>query len=198
MRTKLLAIVAIGPVVVLLTTTRPALAHSADGPAAHRLGLEVDPLPFFAHGFSVHAEYKPAPLSRLRLTLGAFGFRAEADQGTTNSGFTKTTRAVEISAQYFVVPYNAGGLFAGAYVFGYANAYDYAGIPETAHRYTLVPTLAAGFQWLPWSKGPYLTPWAAVGRPLKQSDEAVIAGHRYEEAALVFVLALHVGWEFAL
>lgn len=181
----------------LAALARPCAAGAAE-PAAYRLGVELDPLPFFARGFSVHSEYKPAPLPRLRVTLGAFGFRDEPAADSENAGFTRTTRAVEVSAQYFAIPYHAGGLFSGLYVFGYGLRYEYASVSTTAHRYELVPALATGFQWLPWSKGPYITPWVAAGLPLFRSDEAVIAGHRFHDPAFHYVLAAHVGWEFAL
>lgn len=46
----------------------------ADEDLGYRVGAEVDPLPFFEHGFSVHAEAKP--FARLRSTFGAFALRS--------------------------------------------------------------------------------------------------------------------------
>jgi hypothetical protein len=159
-----------------------------------RLGVELDPLPFFSHGFSVHAELKP--FSRFRLTFGAFGFRSSADSGD-NAGFTAEARAAELSVQYFVVPWSGGGLFAGVY--GFFERWEYSRSDSTgsAVAYWLVPAPAVGFQWLPWKEGPYLAPWAALGFPIRRGNHQVGA-YAYDEPGIYPVLALHIGYEFAL
>ena len=81
-----------------------------------RFGPEIDPLPFFSHGYSVHVGWKPPGVPRLRFTLGAYGSRTDVS-GSDNADWELTQRALEASVQYFVVPYHRGGLFAGLYLF---------------------------------------------------------------------------------
>lgn len=183
-------------VLALLFVARPSLADEASSPApsGFRLGAEIDPLPFFSHGFSVHAELKP--FTRVRLTFGAFGFRSSSSSGS-NAGFTAEARAAEISVQYFVLPWSGGGLFAGVYGFAHRFEYTRDDTPGSAVAYWLTPAPAVGFQWLPWKKGPYITPWAALGFPIRRGSHQV-GTHEFEEPGIYPVLALHIGYEFEL
>jgi len=185
-----------GPLIALLLLASPCAAESGSSERAPsvRLGAEVDPLPFFSHGFSVHAEFKPS--TRVRLTLGAFGYENSPSSGN-NAGFTAATLSGELSVQYFVLPWSGGGLFAGLYGFFQRWEYSRSDTPETAAAYWLTPAPAAGFQWLPWKKGPYVVPWAALGVPIRRGSHQV--GDRvFDEPSLFPVLALHIGYEFGL
>lgn len=183
-------------VIASLFLASPCAAEDASSEPSRevRIGGEIDPLPFFSHGFSVHAELKP--VTRLRLTLGAFGFRSSPSSGD-NAGFTAEARAAEISVQYFVLPWSGGGLFGGVYVFFQRWEYSRSDTPETAVAYWLTPAPALGFQWLPWKKGPYVTPWAALGVPIRRGNHRV-GEQVFDEPSLYPVLALHIGYEFTL
>jgi hypothetical protein len=164
---------------------------------AWRLAAEVDPLPFFEHGFSFHAALKPGFASRLRITLGAFGTTRDASSGSVNEGWTAAQRAIEVSGQYFPFDPEGRGWFAGVYVFLQRWSYTRDDIGGEAKGYWVTPAPAVGFQWLPWKLGPYVTPWAALGVPLR-SGARRLGDHVYEEPALFPVLALHIGYELAL
>lgn len=62
----------------------------------------------------------------------------------------------------------------------------------------LSPAPAVGFQWLPWKRGPYLTPWTALAIPVARGVEPRIGGRTYEESSAMLILALHLGYEFEL
>lgn len=174
-----------------------ASTAAADERASHfRLATEVDPLPFFMHGYSVHAAWKPDVAARLRFTLGAFGFRQETTG--TNSGFETRVDAFETSAVYYPFSGFLRGLFGGLYVFEQRYRYTRSDTPGEALRHWITPAPAIGFQWLPWGRGPYLTPWAALGIPIKRTGSTRIGTHDYEEPSVVPVLALHIGWELEL
>src|SRR5262245_8311157 len=83
-------------------------ATPASAKGGFRVGAEVDPLPFFEHGYSVHAEFKPAP--RFRLTFGGFGYRF--DGKGDNDGFTTRVDALEGSLGFFLLGPKDRGLFA--------------------------------------------------------------------------------------
>lgn len=174
----------------------PALAHAEASapPPPMRLGVEVDPSPFFSHGFSAHVELKP--LSSIRLTFGAFGSKASLESGD-NAGFTAETRAAELSVQDFVWSWSTGGLFAGVYCFFERREYSRTDSAPSAVAYWLVPAPAIGLQWLPWKEGPYVAPWVALGFPIRRGRHQV-GSHAFVEPGIVSVLGLHIGYEFAL
>jgi hypothetical protein len=171
--------------------TRDARAADEVG---YRVGAEIDPLPFFEHGFSVHAEAKP--LARLRLTFGAFALRSSTTAGD-NQGFTEEQRAFELSAQYCALPWSGGGLFVGAYAFFQRWEYSRSDTADHAVAYWLTPAPAVAFQWLPWKHGPYLAPWIALGFPIRRGANQVGA-HVYDEPGIFPVFALHIGYELEL
>src|SRR5260370_18477144 len=94
---------------------------SADLPP--RISAEVDPIPFFEHGFSVHAALKP--VGRLRFTLGAFGLTLpDPSPGSTNEGWRAKQRALEISMSYVLLEFHGCGLLGGLYVFAQRWSYE--------------------------------------------------------------------------
>jgi hypothetical protein len=181
---------------VLAVAPRVALASDPQPEADRgwRWAAEVDPVPFFERGFSVHAAVKPGFARQLRLTLGGFGTTRSAAAGSTNDGWTAAQRALEVSGQYFPFDPDGRGWFAGVYVFLQRWSYTRDDASGEATGYWVTPAPAVGFQWLPWGHGLYVTPWAALGVPLR-SGERRLADHVYEEPALFPVLALHIGYE---
>jgi len=178
------------PMAILLCLSSVTDAHATSNPG-FRIGAEADPIPFFEHGFSLHLEAKP--FARMRLTLGAFGLETSTSSGN-NGGFTEEERAAELSAQYCALPWSGGGLFVGGYVFFQRWRYSRSDSADRAAAYWLTPAPAVGFQWLPWKKGPYLLPWAALGLPIRRGDHQVGA-HVYDEPGIFPVVALHIGYE---
>jgi hypothetical protein len=162
------------------------------------LGLEVDPVPFFQHGYSVHLEYKP-PLPKTRFTLGSYGLSVgDPGEASKNAGWTARERAVEVSGQWFPLSDGARGAFVALYVFGQRWRYAYVGASDEPVVVRIAPAGAVGFQWLPWSTGPYVVPWAALGVPLTVSGHAEAGGRTYQASPVVMVLAVHAGWEVNL
>ena len=182
----------------LIGTTTYCLPAFSEATQAHwRFALEVDPSPFLEHGYSVHLAYKPYVAPRMRFTLGAFGHRGFISSGS-NAGFERHVDAAESSVAYILFPYHAGGVWAGSYAFLERFTYRRRDTQGMAVNQYLVASLATGFQWLPWDRGPYLTPWAAIGLPLRKRDGATLGSYVYHEPSLVLITALHLGWEFDL
>jgi hypothetical protein len=183
--------------IALLSSTAPLRASNEPNPPEPvRLSAEIDPLPFFQHGFSVHVAAKPA--GRLRFTLGTFGLTLPAaPAGSTNEGWTAKQLAIEMSASYFLLDSKIFGLFGGLYVFGQRWGYQRADVPGEATSYWITPAPALGVQCLPWGKGFYITPWAALGFPIHGSAPQ-LGGRAYEEPKLFPVLALHLGFEVSI
>jgi hypothetical protein len=178
-----------------LALTAAVIALAVPGAARAEIGVELDPLPFFQHGYSVHVGYKP-PLPRTRFTVGSFGLTVpDPGPDSKNAGWTARERAIELSAQWFPFSERARGAFAAFYLFGQRWSFEYSGSPDQPVAYRVAPAAAIGFQWLPWSQGPYLIPWAAIGGASTVSGHATAAGQTYEQSPLVMVLAVHIGWE---
>jgi hypothetical protein len=185
------------PALVLTVKTSAGAEQTVAPSPGWRIGAEVDPVPFFEHGLSFHAAVKPSTLPRLRFTLGVFALTTTPSAGSTNEGWTSKQRAMELSASYFLFDEEGRGLFAGLYAFIQRFSYTRSDLPGEVTAYWVTPAPAVGFQWLPWKWGPYVTPWAALGLPLR-SGERQLDGHTYEEPKVFPVLALHVGYEFGL
>src|SRR5260221_12814441 len=97
---------ALGLAFISAARSASAAEPSADLPP--RISAEVDPIPFFEHGFSVHAALKP--VGRLRFTLGAFGLTVpDPSPGSTNEGWRAKQRALEISMSYVLLEFHGGG-----------------------------------------------------------------------------------------
>jgi hypothetical protein len=168
-----------------------SLGSHASAAERARVGIEVDPLPFVNHGYSVHLLLKPAP--RWRFTFGVFGYRFEPKGD--NEGFTTRVDAIEGSAGYYPLSKHGRGFFAALYVFEQRYRYRYEGISGEARRHWLTPAPAVGYQLLPWDQGPYLTAWAALGVPVARTGETDVGNKSYDEPSIVPVLAVHLGGE---
>ncbi len=170
-----------------IEATQPAIGRSL-------LGFEVDPVPFFEHGFSIHAGFKSELLPRWRFTLGAFGLSAKGSG--INQGWDTTERALEVSTSYILFS-RRSGLFIGLYVFAERWTYALTSAADQTHVERIAPCPALGFQWLLW-RGIYVTPWIALGKPIDISGSHIVASRAYEEPKWQPVVALHVGVEFPL
>jgi hypothetical protein len=182
--------------VSLLLAADRALADDTNVGTAFRLSGEVDPVPFFEHGFSVHAAVKPG--NGLRFTLGTFGLTVPTPaSGSANDGWNAKQRAIEVSASYSILDVGKSSLYGGLYLFAQRWSYERVDVAGNVVSYWVSPAPALGFQWLPWGKGLYIVPWAALGFPIRGSAPR-LGGRVYDEPKLFPVLALHLGYEFAV
>jgi hypothetical protein len=187
---------ALGLALLVAATSARATDPSAAPPPSLRLSAEVDPIPFFEHGFSVHAAVKP--LDHLRFTLGAFGLRLpDPAAGSTNAGWQARQLALEASGSYFFVDAKVVGIFGGLYVFAQRWTYERSDTAGEATSFWITPAPAVGLQCLPWGRGFYFVPWAAAGIPLR-GEAPQLAQRTYEEPKVFLVLAVHVGFEFSV
>ncbi len=185
---------ALGWLVLATTAALPMRARAQSTHPPWRMALEFDPLPFLAHGYSAHMAYKPNLARRFRFTLGAFGYRLDSAAGD-QSGLTRQVNAAEASIAYYVWRCQSVGLWSGSYGFLERWSYTSRDTRGKAVNQYIVPSLAVGVQWLPWELGPYLTPWAAIGVPIRNRNSTTLGPHHYAEPRPVVVAAVHVGWE---
>ena len=177
-------------------SAQPPAAPTERPSSRWRFGLELDPTPFLSHGYSVHGVWKPGGAPRGRFTFGSFGLRGEGADGSTNAGFRFRETAFETSASYFVLDRRGRGLFVGLYGFVQRFALTYAGLSGRAvtHSYRVAP--ATGYQFLPWTNGPYVTPWISLGIQVAKDDHRALGEHQFHEAAVGIIWGLHFGGEF--
>jgi hypothetical protein len=172
-------------------------APPAERPSSRwRFGLELDPTPFLSHGYSVHGVWKPGGAPRWRFTFGSFGLRGQTADGSGNAGFSYRETAFETSASYFLLDPRGRGLFVGLYGFVQRFALTYEGLVgrTVAHGYRVAP--ATGYQFLPWTNGPYVTPWISLGIQVAKDGHLSLGGHRFQEATVGIIWGLHFGGEF--
>jgi hypothetical protein len=186
------------------TTAQPPAPASARRPTAPaerpssrwRFGVELDPIPFLSHGYSLHGVWKPGGAPRWRFTFGSFGLRGEPSDTSTNVGFTYRETAFETSASYFVLDPRGRGLFVGLYGFVERFLLTYEGLSGEAvtHSYRVAP--ATGYQFLPWTNGPYVTPWISLAVQVAKDGPETLGGHTFHQPTVGVIWGLHFGGEF--
>jgi hypothetical protein len=62
------------------------------------------------------------------------------------------------------------------------------------HGYRAAPGI--GYQFLPWTNGPYVTPWISLGIQVAKDDHRALGEHQFHEAAVGIIWGLHFGGEF--
>ena len=171
-----------------------------------RIGVEVDPRPFFASGDSEHLAWRPG-VHHLRFTVGTYGTESTSD------GWTTRTRAFEASIEGFFIENDSLGAFAGVMFFAgrrivtndvenvifRGGKLGLAGPPEARVQF-FVPALLLGGRWIPFRAGPYLAPWLAFGPEIhgKHQSPMLVHGEVRDAPSVAFVTGLHVGVELPL
>jgi hypothetical protein len=183
----------------------PALAAGAGRAAAdqpHRLHVEVDPLPFALGGYGGQIGYRAARLPRLRFAIASFALEVPdpvAQLDDDNDGFHVEVRPS--SALYFLyfLSGTGGGWVAGGSLRYLRLEYTHDDAPGQAARLGELSIEAiAGYKWHPWDAGFYLQPWVTVARAVARSDDAVVAGHSYQQMFLQLFATVNLGWEITL
>ncbi len=183
--------------VLTLAGSAAAAESNPSGPNRWRFGVELDPFPFISHGYSVHTVWKPGPAPRWRFTAGMFGQRGEGADNSSNAGFRYRLTGFETSASYYPFDRRGRGAFVGVY--GFLRRFDlrYPGVSGQAARNVYSVGPAAGYQFLPWTNGPYVTPWISLAVPVATQGSKHVGSHRYHEKAVDLIWGLHFGGEFA-
>jgi len=168
--------------------------------APWRVGIEVDPLPYFLRGYSVVAGVRPSGLPNWRFGLGAFGATMPAAMiSAENAGFgVQVPWSIAANAVYYFSP-DRGGFYAGPIAMYQQTRYTHTSAPGAsvdAGRMNI--GLEGGFQWLPFQQiGLYLNPWIGAGAGFDLGTPAVGA-NEYRAGTFTPMFGLHVGYELDL
>ncbi|HXX32312.1 MAG TPA: hypothetical protein VEJ89_16545 [Myxococcaceae bacterium] len=166
-------------------STRVAVPEAES--AWHRLSVEVDPLPFFAHGYSVGVGWR---FDHVRISASAFS--SDLPGFAVGSGWSGSVRAgASLRAQLYLDARDRG-FYAALQLGPVATRYtpDAGGSPVDAYQLVLTPSV--GYRWFPFDGGLYLMPAVGVGLAVATWTE----GGGYQAPFAQVIAALHVGWEF--
>jgi hypothetical protein len=185
-----------------IATSIVASARAADQHPPPRVSLEIDPVPYLRHGYSVHVGV--VPLEHVRVTLGVYGQRTTRSDPTD---FEVRTRYAIVETVGAYLRSDARG-FGGGLVaiqsnreLGYppdstitsrAELY-YVGLFVT---YAWFPIDAVGFYVRPWVGAAFCVSGCISVEEISSGTPGSSLEAKYDDPALVPILALHVGWEF--
>ncbi len=199
MRRALLASIAALSVVAGATAARADDEHPPP-----RGSIEVDPIPYFRHGYSVHAGV--VPLEHLRVTLGVYGTDTPRSDPTD---FEVRTRFAIVETIGAYLRSDARGFGGGLVAIESNRELGYPPNSSVTSRAELYYVgLFVTYAWFPFDAvGFYLRPWFGAAYCVSGcvNLEIIASGAAgssldvtYEDPPIVPILALHIGWEFGL
>ena len=164
------------------------VSAAADAAPSGTWSVEVDPLPFAAHGYSVAVGWQT---SHLRLSANAFA--ADLPGFGVHDGWTGRVRAAG-ALRLQLYPDRRDRGFFGAVQLGPVASRFTSSTGAVADVYQLVLTPSVGYRWFPWDGrlGLYLMPAVGMGIAVASWSE----GAEYAAPRLTAQAALHLGWEF--
>lgn len=184
----------------LLSSERDAVADNAGAPSF--LSISTDSLTWAIDGYSIIGTYEVHKVPFIRFHLEAFGIdipESLIDSYEPNYGEEWQRRidgALMLSADYHPFKSVRGFHIGGG--FNIQRSTVSRGGAETSQFATFEPIIRTGFQWYPFNQGLFITPYFVLGIPIHLSEPEAIGGERYEEAAILPVGSVQVGWRFPL
>jgi hypothetical protein len=154
-----------------------------------RASLEIDPVPYFFRGYSVHATV--VPIEHLRATIGVFGNHFVAQ--SIDNWDVRTPWAFVASVGGYLRD-DARGFGLGIVGVHSHTELGILGQTTTYDATRLGPFVT--FAWFPFYRlGFYVRPWIAGTVRVGESGSRTIGPQTYDDRSLGFILALHIGWE---
>ena len=170
----------------------------------HQLSLSTDSLTWAIDGYSAIATYEHATSPKLRFHAEVFGIalpESIIDSYEPNHGEGWRRRidaAFMLSVDHHPFA-ELKGLHWGAGFNVQRSTVSRAGFASSEEYDTFEPIVRLGYQWFPFApSGLFITPYAALGFPIHLSEPDAIDGEVYEEAAVLPVASVQLGWRFAL
>ena len=166
------------------------------------ISISTDSLTWAISGYSVIGSYEVHKIPFLRFHVEAFGIElpeALIDQYEPNAGEGWQRRidgALMLSADYHPFEKVSGFHIGGG--FNIQRSTVSRGGTETSQFETFEPIIRTGFQWFPFKEGLFITPYFVLGIPIHLNEPDSIGGEVYEEAAILPVGSVQIGWRFPL
>jgi hypothetical protein len=162
-----------------------------------RVSAEGDIVRLALGSLSVHLMVRPAPIPRLRLSLGRVGGELPAlfhRLFDPNKGWETREQGAVLQAFYHLRD-EGSTLFLG--LGARFSAWEWRR-PELAAKATgqqLFVMPSVGFRWFPMDSGLFVTPWVGFGVSAWNSGPGRLGDHTYEPLRFFPIAAVHVGYE---
>ena len=184
----------------LLSSERVAVADNAIEPSF--LSISTDSLTWVIDGYSIIGTYEVHKVPFLRFHVEVFGIevpKSLIDGYEPNYGEDWQRRidgALMMSADYHPFKSIRGFHIGGG--FNIQRSTVSRGGAENSQFEIFEPIIRTGFQWYPFNQGLFITPYFVLGIPMYLTEPELIGGERYEEAAVLPVGSIQIGWRFPL
>lgn len=182
---------------MLLVLTGSSAADESPN-SAHRVHLELDPLPFALGGHGVQIGWRPAQLPELRIALANFALGipdSVAQIDSANDGFGLDVRPTPALFVHYLRGPRSGFAIGGSLRY---LRLRYSRGDTTADTEEVSLEAIAGYRWFPSSSGFYVHPWLGLSRALRTSGRAEIDGVTYSSPPVQPFATVNLGWELSL
>ena len=183
---------------------RPDTAVASDQAHKHSISLSTDTLTWAIDGYSVIGSYEHSAYPKLRFHAEVFGIKLPEsiiDSYEPNQGEGWQRRidgAFMLSVDHHPLP-RLKGLHWGAGFNVQRSTVSRTGFASFQEYDTFEPIVRVGYQWFPLgSAGLFITPYAVLGFPIHLSEPDAVGGEVYEEAAVLPVASVQLGWRFPM
>ena len=183
---------------------RPDSAAASDQEHKHHISLSTDSLTWAIDGYSVIGSYEHSACPKLRFHAEVFGIKLPEsiiDSYEPNQGEGWQRRidgAFMLCVDHHPLS-QLKGLHWGAGFNVQRSTVSRVGFASSQEYATFEPIVRVGYPWFPLgSAGLFITPYAVLGFPIHLSEPDAIGGEVYEEAAVLPVASVQLGWRFPL
>ena len=184
----------------LLSFEKDAVAEDTASPSF--ISISTDSLTWAIDGYSIIGTYEVHKVPFIRFHVEAFGIQVpdsliDSYEPNLGEGWQRRINgALMLSADYH--PFKSVRGFHVGGGFNIQRSTVSRGGVETSQFETFEPIIRTGFQWYPFNQGLFITPYFVIGIPIHLNEPEAIGGERYEEAAVLPVGSIQIGWRFPL
>ena len=192
------------PFLVICCLSMSSGAQARPETPQQRVSLSTDSLTWPLEGYSVIGTYEMPSLDQFRFHLEVFGIELPGsilDSYAPNKG-EGWQRRVDGALMLSVDHHPFHGL--KGFHWGTGFNVQRSTVSRTGHAgsegyTTFEPILRLGYQWFPKDGlGFFITPYLAFGFPIHLNEPGAIDGEVYEEAAILPLGSIQIGWRFPL
>ncbi len=174
---------------MLLMLGQQAIAQTED--VNDHMEIEIDPIAYAMHGFSLHGIYN---INRFRLDFGAYGIEYPGEL-KGNNGYSTMTRGLGIKGNYLIK--SIKGMYAGVDCGFAANNVTARESMKNDMGHSISMGIHAGYRIFLFPKQPgflsglYVTPWAGVSYD-HIIDKVKFSG--YKQNNIGYFATFHIGY----
>lgn len=166
-----------------------------------KFSIEIDPVTFAAKGYGVHFRIQPKNSEHLLLGIGTYAldipsFLVNMNDKNKDKGWNvRANQGYGIFGEYHFKEVNRK-LFVGTQIALQETKIEKEGETGSKKFTNLVAMGYFGYTFKPFKNNLYIKPWAGVGYNSKVSGTNVLGNATYDNAAISYLLTLHLGYTF--